>query len=1001
MSPGLVDDLRGRLAAGRVVVVAGSGVTAAATRGHELSSWSGLIASGLTCAAQLPGVQQGRLDAVRSLLDVGDSSALVSAAELVTEMLGGPEGGEYARWLQETVGSLALEDRSVPEALVALGVPVATTNYDDLIERASPGWERVTWLDGGGAMQRAMQGDEQAVVHLHGHWRAAHSVILGIRSYEELIKNGPTQSLQRAMATMNSLLFVGVGDGASDPNFGPLRRWLAATFPGSQYRHYRLCRNSEVEALSAEHAPQERIFPVGYGDRHEHLAGFLGDLAAAPRLRPRAAGAENATGAGAVVLPAKPVTLGRDDEIAEVLVRLLAVPAQPVLLHGAPGIGKTNLTLAALHSPELVGRFGERRWMVRCEATESATGLAAELATTLGTSAVGDVLAGVLAWLSASPGVVALDNLETPLECDTLAVEGLLGVIASVPGVVLIASLRGTERPGGVRWTQPTQLQPLDPISAKSLFMSIAPEQFDRPGLDDLLEEMGGIPLAVELLAHAADGEQSLESLGERWRAERTRLLTRGKADHRLLSIAVSVDTSWNSPGMTGPARRLLSILGRLPDGAAEGDLETLLPSEGPGAANLLRRRGLAYGQAGRLRTLPPVRHHLADAHPPPQTDWQRTISHYCQLSEQLGGLAGSPGGGEALARLSREAANVTVAVRQALEDEQPGQGYAAAGAFIDAARFSGIDAAPVVQALHAAAERSGDTQAVAYAKRRFADFAFARSDLDAARAAFAQALPLYRQVGDVLGEANCIRGLGGIALARSDHDAAREAFEQALPLHRQLGNVLGEANCIKGLGDIALERSDLDAAREASEQALPLYRQVGDVLGEANCIRGLGNIALAGSDLDAAREAFARALPLYRQVGDVLGEANCIKGLGNVAFECSELDAGREAFARALPLYRQVGNVLGEANCIQSLGDIALARSDLDAAREAFAQALSLYTRIEEPYSIGLANRRLAFLAEDPAVRCGHVAEARAALLRIKRHDLVAALAAEFDDCD
>jgi tetratricopeptide (TPR) repeat protein len=961
MSPGLVDDLRGRLGARRVVVVAGSGVTAAATRGHELSSWSGLIASGLEHASQLPGAQQGRLDAVRSLLGVDDSGALVSAAELVTDALGGREGGEYARWLRETVGSLGLEDRSVPQALVALGVPVATTNYDDLIERASPGWERVTWLDGGGAMQPALQGDERAVVHLHGHWRSAHSVILGIRSYEELTKNGPTQSLQRAMATMNSLLFVGVGDGASDPNFGPLRKWLATTFPGSQYRHYRLCLNSEVEALSAEHGPEERIFPVGYGNRHEDLAGFLSDLATVPRSRPRTTGAGNATGGGTVVLPAKPVTLGREDEIAEVLARLLAAPPQPVLLHGAPGIGKTNLTLAALHSLEVVGRFGERRWMVRCEATESATGLAAELATTLGTSSVTDVLAGVVAWLSESPGVVALDNLETPLESDTLAVEELLGIVAGVPEVALIVSLRGTERPGGVRWTQPTQLQPLDPISAKSLFVSIAPEQFDMPGLDDLLEEMGGIPLAVELLAHAADGEQSLDSLGERWRAERTRLLERGKADHRLLSIAVSVDTSWNSPGMTNPARRLLSILGRLPDGADEEDLETLLPGEGPGAANLLRRRGLAYGQTGRLRTLPPVRHHLADAHPPEEADWQRVITHYCLLSQKLGGLAGSPGGGEALARLSREAANVTVAVEEALEDEQPGEGHAAAGAFIDAARFSGIDAAPVAQAFHAATERSGDTQTIADANIR----------------------------------------LGNYASMRSDLDAAREAYEQALPLYRQVGNVLGEANCIQGLGDIALERSDLDAAREAYEQALPLYRQVGDVLGEANCIRRLGEGALRRSDLDAAREAYEQALPLYRQVGDVLGEANCIQGLGDIALKRSDLDAAREAYEQALPLYRQVGNVLGEANCIQSLGDIALARFDHDAACEAYQQALLLYARIEEPYSIGQSHRRLARLTTDPAARSRHVSEARDAWLRIKRHDLVAALAAEFDDCD
>ena len=62
------------------------------------------------------------------------------------------------------------------------------------------------------------------------------------------------------------------------------------------------------------------------------------------------------------------------------------------------------------------------------------------------------------------------------------------------------------------------------------------------------------------------------------------------------------------------------------------------------------------------------------------------------------------------------------------------------------------------------------------------------------------QALPLFRNVGSVHGEANCIYRLGDIALARSDHDDARKAYEQALPLYRNVGDVQGEANCIQKL---------------------------------------------------------------------------------------------------------------------------------------------------------------------------------------------------------
>ena len=47
------------------------------------------------------------------------------------------------------------------------------------------------------------------------------------------------------------------------------------------------------------------------------------------------------------------------------------------------------------------------------------------------------------------------------------------------------------------------------------------------------------------------------------------------------------------------------------------------------------------------------------------------------------------------------------------------------------------------------------------------------------------------------------------------------------MPRYRQVGNVLGEANCIKSLGDVALERSDRDTARQRYQEALGLYGKI------------------------------------------------------------------------------------------------------------------------------------------------------------------------------
>ena len=111
----------------------------------------------------------------------------------------------------------------------------------------------------------------------------------------------------------------------------------------------------------------------------------------------------------------------------------------------------------------------------------------------------------------------------------------------------------------------------------------------------------------------------------------------------RELSVAVSVEASVTAPLMTAPAARLLSLLGILPDGVAREDLAALLPGAGLAAAAVLRQLGLAFGEGDRLRTLAPVREHIAAAHPPGPADLDQAVSHYAQLAA----VTGTPGRGQ------------------------------------------------------------------------------------------------------------------------------------------------------------------------------------------------------------------------------------------------------------------------------------------------------------------------------------------------------------------
>ena len=740
-------------------------------------------------------------------------------------------------------------------------------------------------------------------------------------------------------------------------------------------------------------------------------------------------------------LPAPPDLIGRDGEVGALVAAWLASPPEPVAVLGAPGIGKSAICLAALHDERVQERFGHRRWFIRCDGAASAGALLSVLAAELGVLGDGPpstLLGRVRAVLGAGLAVLVLDNFETSWAADPLAAEELLRAVAALPQAGLAVSARGTARPAGLRWRDFAMVSPLRLADARRVFLAVAGAGFvaDRR-LDGLMAGLDGVPLAVELLGYAAQGQPDLEEVAERWRAERIGMLARMGGGSRELSVAVSVEASVAGPLMTAPARRLLTLLGVLPDGIAREDLEALLPGAGLAAAAVLRQLGLAFDEGKRLRMLAPVREHAAAAHSPEAADLARTVSHYARLAATTGTQVGRSHGGQAIARLQAETGNIAAMLQQPEAQHRIDELADAVHGLAEYWRFTGFTQPAVARAAQDAISTHGTPLQQARTWFAFGNLAFYRSDHDRARVQYERALPLYQEAGEVRGEADCIKGLGDIALDRSDHDRARIQYERALPLYQQAGAVRGEANCIRRLGDIALDRSDYDRARIQYERALPLYQQAGAVLGEANCIKGLGNVALERSDHDAAQAQYERALPLYRQVGamlgeayciqslgdtarersghdaaraqyeralplfrqvgSVLGEAQCIKGLGDIAVDRSDHDAAQAQYERALSLYRQVGSVRGEADCIKGLGDIALDRSDHDAAQARYERALPLYQAIPEPYSVGWILIRLARL--DPAGndRTRRWEAARKAWTSIGRADLIESIEAEF----
>src|SRR5208337_2219702 len=181
---GPLDVLRSAIEKSQALILVGAGVSIGATRGQvvkvgkktfPLASWTGLLHHGVTFCEQWvkADLPRGWSRSVRAEINVGDCGSLIGAGTKIEEKLKAPEG-RYITWLKSSVGALEIVDNSVLAAIAALGLPIATTNYDHLLE-AITSQPAVNWTQRH-KVEPILRGEEKGIIHLHGDWGDPRSV---------------------------------------------------------------------------------------------------------------------------------------------------------------------------------------------------------------------------------------------------------------------------------------------------------------------------------------------------------------------------------------------------------------------------------------------------------------------------------------------------------------------------------------------------------------------------------------------------------------------------------------------------------------------------------------------------------------------------------------------------------------------------------------------------------------------------------------------------------
>ncbi|MBB4957698.1 ATP-binding protein [Micromonospora polyrhachis] len=147
-------------------------------------------------------------------------------------------------------------------------------------------------------------------------------------------------------------------------------------------------------------------------------------------------------------------------------------------------------------------------------------------------------------------------------------------------------------------------------------------------------------------------------------------------------------------------------------------------------------------------------------------------------------------------------------------------------------------------------------------------------------------ALRLSERADDRLGEAQAQQLLGIIIEAQEGPIVAAEQFREALRLYRELDQPRGIAHALNGLANAALEAGNLDSALTQSIEACGLFRNTTDLNGTAAALRKRAEIYCAIGDHARGFADYEAAIKLYQEQNYRHNEArtHCLLGMAQQA---------------------------------------------------------------------------------------------------------------------
>ncbi|WP_031483592.1 tetratricopeptide repeat protein [Streptomyces bicolor] len=238
--------------------------------------------------------------------------------------------------------------------------------------------------------------------------------------------------------------------------------------------------------------------------------------------------------------------------------------------------------------------------------------------------------------------------------------------------------------------------------------------------------------------------------------------------------------------------------------------------------------------------------------------------------------------------------------------------------------------------------------------------------ELDKARTTLTSVVDLYMEAHHDAGAARALCSLGITLHHQGNLTEAATKLREALDLQSAPALSTDRAWTMHALAAVERDRGRISESLDLLTESLSLHRAGESIHGEAWAHFQLGQLGLRMGDVSRAESELRTALDLYGRTRDARGEAWALTQLSRARLVAGDPSPAVDGLRRAASRHRDNEDARGEAWSVYYLGQALEETGNLDLAVRELERSRTMFSRMRDVYGLACARHHSARVTRD-----------------------------------